>query len=341
MTADVLVRPLEEADLDRADRIFREAFGTFIGLGEPGRFGGDADFVRARWKADPAAAIAAEISGRVVGSNFATRWGSAGFFGPLTVSPDLWDQAIGQRLLDATMDLFGSWGTSHIGLFTFAHSTKHVGLYRRYGFWPRFLTAIMSRPIGSADPGAERSGAERSGAERPGATLLSEVPDRDLPGAIRAIGELTGSVYPGLDVSREVGAVLAQKLGDVVLIDDNSGVCAVAICHIGAGTEAGSGICYVKFGAVRPGPNPERRFELLLRACDWLAADRGASTLTCGVNTGCDRAWTALSDGGFRADMLGVAMHRPSEPGYHTSDTWVIDDWRLPRPRLRQIPPGV
>jgi hypothetical protein len=37
-----------------------------------------------------------------VGSNFATCWGSVGFFGPLTTRPDLWESGIGQRLVAAT-----------------------------------------------------------------------------------------------------------------------------------------------------------------------------------------------------------------------------------------------
>ena len=55
--------------------------------------------------------------GRLAGSNFAANWGSVGFFGPLTVAPEYWDRAIGQRLLDATMELFEAWGTRHAGLF--------------------------------------------------------------------------------------------------------------------------------------------------------------------------------------------------------------------------------
>jgi GNAT superfamily N-acetyltransferase len=312
---DVLVRPLTQDDLDEADRIFRIAFGTFLGVPEPERFTGDADFVRTRWTADPTAVLAAELDGRLVGSNFATNWGSVGFFGPLTVAPDHWDRAIGQRLLDATMEIFASWNTRHTGLFTFAHSTKHVGLYQKYGFWPRFLTAIMSAPV-QPDP------------VPPGATTLSGVPDRDLPGVLRAIRELTDAVYPGLDVSREIDAVLTQKLGDTVLIDDAAGLQAVAVCHVGAGSEAGSGVCYVKFGAVRPGLQAARGFELLLDACRKLAADRGASVLLAGVNAGCDRAWTAMTAHGFRPVMQGVAMDRPDEAGYHTSDSYIIDDWR-------------
>jgi len=51
---------------------------------------GDAGYVRTRWRADPTAAFGAEVGGELVGSNFATRWGSVGFFEPLTIRPDLW-----------------------------------------------------------------------------------------------------------------------------------------------------------------------------------------------------------------------------------------------------------
>ena len=39
---NVTVRPLQEADLGEADRIMRVAFGTFVGLPDPGTFMGDA-----------------------------------------------------------------------------------------------------------------------------------------------------------------------------------------------------------------------------------------------------------------------------------------------------------
>src|SRR5205085_446830 len=94
---DITVRPLEERDLPAADHIMRLAFGTFIGLPEPTAFMGDADFVRTRWRADPNAAFVAEVGGELIGSNFATNWGSIGFFGPLTIRPDFWDQGVGKR----------------------------------------------------------------------------------------------------------------------------------------------------------------------------------------------------------------------------------------------------
>jgi hypothetical protein len=75
----VKVRPMIETDHVDAARIFRMVFGTFLGLPNPMAFAGDADFIRTRWRATPEAALTAEIDGQVVGSNFATRWGSVGF----------------------------------------------------------------------------------------------------------------------------------------------------------------------------------------------------------------------------------------------------------------------
>lgn len=75
--------------------------------------------------------------------------GSVGFFGPITVHPDLWDRGIGKQLIAPAMECFDRWHVTHAGLFTFAQSPKHIGLYQHYGFLPRFLTAIMSKPVHS------------------------------------------------------------------------------------------------------------------------------------------------------------------------------------------------
>lgn len=84
-SSQLIIRSMRQGDLDAADRIVRLAFGTFLGLPDPMTFMGDADFTRTRWLADPTAAFAAELDGELVGSNFATCWGSVAFFGPLTV----------------------------------------------------------------------------------------------------------------------------------------------------------------------------------------------------------------------------------------------------------------
>src|ERR1700704_3970631 len=147
----VTIRSLCEEDLPVADRIMRLAFGTFLGLPDPLKFMGDADYVRTRWLADPSAVFGAELGGELVGTNFVTRWGSVGFFGPLTIRPDLWDRGIAQLLLEPTMDLFDRWEIRHAGLFTFSASPKHASLYQKFGFWPRFLTAVMQLPVNAGN----------------------------------------------------------------------------------------------------------------------------------------------------------------------------------------------
>src|SRR6266851_1109533 len=84
-------------------RIFRVAFGTLVGAPDPESFWADREYVSMRWHADPGGALVAEANGTLAGSNFATNWGSFGFFGPLTVRPELWDQHIAQRMLVPTM----------------------------------------------------------------------------------------------------------------------------------------------------------------------------------------------------------------------------------------------
>src|SRR5207253_124109 len=129
------IRPLAEADLPEAQRIIRQAFGTFFGVPDLATFWSDIDYAYSRFGAEHVAAFAAEQNGELVGSNFAVRWGTVGFFGPVSIRPDLWDSGIGGDLVAAASDAFKGWGIRHAGLFTFPQSAKHIGLYGKYGFY--------------------------------------------------------------------------------------------------------------------------------------------------------------------------------------------------------------
>ena len=128
---DISVRPLQESDLPTADHIMRLAFGTFLGLPEPTSFMGDASYVRTRWHADPTAAFGAEVGGELVGSNFATNWGSVGFFGPLTIRPDLWDRGVGKRLMEPIMNCFARWGTKPTLVFSPSPTARSTSAFIR------------------------------------------------------------------------------------------------------------------------------------------------------------------------------------------------------------------
>lgn len=311
-TEKVEILPMSSADLDVADNVMRLAFGTFLGLPEPTSFMGDAGYVRSRCAADPTSAFVARSEGEVIGSNFATRWGSVAFFGPLTVHPRLWDGGVGARLVEPVMQRFEDWGVGHRGLFTFPESTKHIALYRRFGFWPRSLTAVMRKPVDQEATGPY--------------SRLSALSPADRSAAVAACAAIADAVHPGLDLTEEIEATARLGLGETVLIEDSAGVAGFAVCHAGAGSEAGSNACYIKFGAVRPGAGQD--FDMLLSACEALAAEAGAETLDAGCSYSRPDAMSRMNATGFRSWLNGVSMHNPDQPAYHRSDAYVIDDWR-------------
>ena len=309
------VRPLLERDLPEAQRIIRLAFGTFLGVPDPEKFLTDRDYAYGRFGAEHTASFAADEDGVLAGSNFATRWGSVGFFGPLTIRPDLWNRSVGQGLVQAVCEAFDAWSVTHAGLFTFAHSAKHVWTYGKFGFHPRYLTAIMAAPASAS-----------SGARWSRHSALPESQRRQCEAALR---ELTDQLYGGLDLGSEIRTTFARQLGDTVLLWESDSRCAgFAVCHWGPASEAGAGCLFVKFGAVRIGPGSEQRFASLLDACGELALMAGMPKVLAGVNLAREEAYRHMLGRGFRTQVQGVAMHRPNQPAYSRPGIFVLDDWR-------------
>jgi GNAT superfamily N-acetyltransferase len=315
----VEVGPMADSEVEAADQIFRSAFSTFLGLPDPATAFGDADPIRSRRNAGNTVALAARKDGVLVASNIITRWGSVGWFGPLTVRPDLWDQGIARALLDATLPVFENWSVTHRGLFTFGHSPKHIALYLRYGFWPGFLTPILEKPLTPQVSVPDSSLVT---------VLGSSLHGNQADAAIRECVELTVGAFPGLDLSGEMQSVKDQRIGDTVLVYDDSRVAGFAVCQLGARSETGSGNAYVKFALVRPGEGASGRLDFLLGAVERFALAAGAKSLEAGSNASHRDTLKLLLRRGFKIGFIGVAMHSPDEPAYHRPDVFVIDDWR-------------
>jgi len=305
-----LLRPLLADELPEADRIFRLAFGTFNRLPDPMTFTGDAAVVRSRFHAFPEGAFGVELDGHLAGSVFASRWGSFGFFGPLTVAPDHWGRGLARVLLEAVMERFIGWGTTHEGLYTYPHSIQHLELYGSFGFRPRFLTLVMEKAL---EP-----------VLGPPALRFSELADDRRREAFDACRALSGSLHPGLDLAAEIEHLQRMGLGDTLLLEGKGGLAGFALCHIGAGSEAGSSQGYLKFAAARDAD----AFAGLLKACEAFTFAQGQARLCLGVNTARTRAWEQLRGTGYRPFLSGIAMHRPDGPGFCREDAYVIDDWR-------------
>ena len=188
-------------------------------------------------------------------------------------------------------------------------------MYQRYGFYPRFLTAILSKQVGEPP-------------STPQWSKFSDSFSAKQDAVIQSCNRLTDSLFGGLNVEREIRAVHAQNLGDTVLLWDGNGLTAFGVCHCGPGTEAGNNKCYVKFAAVSSVRGAPRLFDQLLDACESFAISRGMTQLEAGVNLGRYEAYRRMLERGYRIDRLGVAMHRPNESGYSRPGIYVIDDWR-------------
>lgn len=309
------IRPLDEADVPAADRIFRQAFSKFLGIPDPQAFTGDAAILATRWRANPDGALGAYQGDTLVGSSFAGRWGSFGFLGPVSVRTDLWDQGVAKRLVEQTVALLDRWAVRQAALFTFPQSAKHIALYQKFGFWPRYLTPVMSKPVAQA---ATKSSIVRY-------SKLSPTQQAQYRTQCSA---LTDRISPGLDVQAEIAAITDQNLGETIFINDALGLAGLACCHIGAGSEAGTATTFVKFGAVRPGGNASELFERLLDGCEALAAESGSKELVAGINAARHAAYRQMIERGFRTFLEGVAMLRPNEPAFNRPDCFVIDDLR-------------
>jgi predicted N-acetyltransferase YhbS len=314
MTGDVVVRPMAAGDLAEAARVYRLAFGTFLGAPDPTRFRLDIRTLETRFATDPGAAFVAEREGRLLGCAVGMDWGSQFVVGPLAVDPACWGQGVARLLTAAILESAARREPALVSLFTHPASTLHLRLYESFGFVPMFLTPVMSKP------------ANQPAISPPALRLVSALPRPERSIVLDQSRVLTQASFPGLDLRREIEAVEAQRLGETILLEGSGGLAGLALCHIGVGTEAGDGVLFVKFAAVRPGAAAE--FERLLDAVEALAGERRVQRIAAGVNAGRRDAYRRMLGRGFRAELVGVAMHRPDGLGTLRPDVYIIDDWR-------------
>ncbi|MDA4112328.1 MAG: GNAT family N-acetyltransferase [Thaumarchaeota archaeon] len=314
----VIIRELKENELGEAEMIVHLAFGTFLHIPDAIQNPAEKRLLTHRWRRNPEDIIAAELDGKLVGTNVVTRWGSFAFFGPLTVRPEFWDSGIASRMMESTMGIFEKWGVTHTGLFTFADSPKHLGLYHKFGYHARFLTSIMTKEIDRSD--------------RPITNqkfiTFSECGTKGKEKYLEECRELTAGLYPGLDLSSEISLVDDYKLGDTLMLLEDSKLSSFATCQNGPNTEAGKDKCFVKFGAARRDSRSGERFENLILACQSFSRMRGASSLEAGVNLSHSSAFDLMLKHGFRTTFLGVAMQKPNAPAFNLEENYIMDDWR-------------
>jgi hypothetical protein len=86
-----------------------------------------------------------------------------------------------------------------------------------------------------------------------------------------------------------VAAIIAAStntaMTSLLFIIVTANVITEFVCHCGDGSEAGSGVCYIKFGIGLSDNYSQENFRTLLNATSLLAKDRRLSRIVAGVNT--------------------------------------------------------
>ena len=316
---NLVIRQMKEEDILEADRIIRLAFGTFRGIKDPENYRIDAKYAHPRYYADPSASFVAELDGKIIGSNFGLHWGTVGIFGPLTIHPDYWDKGVGSKLMEKVMGCFAKWNVTHSGAMTFANSPKHIKLYRKFGYNPRFLIPVLSKKI------ENEKKYEKSKSTWMRFSEIRENKDEIL----QECSKITNTIYPGLDLSLEINTVDQLDLGDTIILrDKHEEITGFAVCHCGINTEAGDGKCYVKFASVKTNTDSATSFVNLLNACEEFTILKNMNTLVTGISIGRHNAYQVILNQNFVIDFLGVSLHQPNNNAYNTEEKFVLDDWR-------------
>jgi GNAT superfamily N-acetyltransferase len=90
--------------------------------------------------------IVAQDDDRIVGSNFADLRSSIAGIGPISIDPQVQDQGIGRKLMEAAIDHLASTNVCGIRLVQSAYNNRSLSLYTRLGFQTRESLSVIQGP---------------------------------------------------------------------------------------------------------------------------------------------------------------------------------------------------
>lgn len=154
--------------------------------------------------------------GRIAAFNMVHRSGTEGWMGPLAVRTELQSGGNGKALVARGVEWLLAQGARVVGLETMPRTVDNIGFYSRLGFVPGRLTITATLDATQADSPAR---------------TLGSLTQAERDGGVGECHQLVQQMQPGYDYSREIHITHELRLGDTVLLRDNSRLVGFALTH--------------------------------------------------------------------------------------------------------------
>ena len=306
--------PLEPGQVDELNRVFSDAFteryhrdglsGVRVPLLNP-----------LIWRY--AIALAGEgalhwrdSTGGLAAFNLVHRSGTEGWMGPLAVRPDHQRRGIGRDVVMAGIRLLERHGCRTIGLETMPRTVENIGFYSGLGFRPGHLTVSMVREVAPTDGVPAELG---SGLGVPADWLSS-------------LGGLTGTLAPGLDLTREVRLTAEMSLGDATVVRETGAWRAFALWHA---VPLALGRAAEELRILKVLAKDRASFRSVIAGAIAAAAGRGLGRIGIRCQTAYGDTYGDLIDLGFRIHWTDLRMTLHDRPEQRPSQGVVMSNWEI------------
>lgn len=304
-------------DIDPLNRVFAEAFTDrysrdgLIGVRVP-----QLNPLVWRYAIDDAgdgAMVWRDGDGHLVAFNMVHRSGTEGWMGPLAVRPDRQSEGLGSTMVRLGIDWLRGQGCAVIGLETMPRTVDNIGFYSRLGLVPSHLTVTLvhdvpRRPLAPSD-----------------AELLSRG-GRSVGVAIDECRQLTQSLLPGVDFTRELALTRELAIGDATLVRDGNELAGFALWH---STPLAAGRPKDELRVLKLVARDLRAFDRILDALPAAATGEKVSRVAIRCQTEFVAPYQRLVSRSYRVHWTDLRMLLPGQPSRPARDAIVMSNWEI------------
>ena len=304
-------------DIDPLNRVFAEAFTDrysrdgLIGVRVP-----QLNPLVWRYAIDDAgdgAMVWRDGDGHLVAFNMVHRSGTEGWMGPLAVRPDRQSEGLGSTMVRLGIDWLRGQGCAVIGLETMPRTVDNIGFYSRIGLVPSHLTVTLvhdvpRRPLAPSD-----------------AELLSRG-GWSVGVAIDECRQLTQSLLPGVDFTRELALTRELAIGDATLVRDGNELAGFALWH---STPLAAGRPKDELRVLKLVARDLRAFDRILDALPAAATGEKVSRVAIRCQTEFVAPYQRLVSRGYRVHWTDLRMLLPGQPSRPARDAIVMSNWEI------------